>query len=56
VVKDKMIEIMGKPEDIYTSYFDSKDTIYYYEPFFIASDGIEIYIGDNRIKRIIPYR
>ncbi len=54
--KKAMLEFMGEPDDTYPSYYDNKDTIYFYEPPFMASDGIEIYIGDNRIKRIVPYR
>ena len=54
--RETMLEFMGALNNTYPSYYDNNDTIYFYEPPFMASDGIEIYIGDNRIKRIVPYR
>lgn len=54
--KSDMINIMGDPNDIYRCYENSIDTIYFYEPPFFSSDGIEVVISDKRIKRIVHYR
>jgi hypothetical protein len=53
---NQVIEVMGKPDTIYPSYFDKSQDIYYYEPPFAASSGIEIYIDSlGVVDRIILF-
>ena len=51
--KTKVLEIMGEPDDIYLSYYNS-DSIYFYEPPLLSSDGIEISINkDGKVSTIV---
>ena len=57
MTKIEVIKIMGKPDDKRMSFFGSKDTMYYYEPPFAASEGIYIQFEDSskKVNHIIPY-
>jgi len=48
---------MGIPDGKQLSYFNSVDTMYYYEPPFGASSGIHIQFSDSSgvVNHIIPY-
>lgn len=53
-----LVRIMGKPDTIRRPYVDlEKGNIsYYYEPPFMASDGIRFVLdSDNRVIKIYPY-
>ncbi len=53
---DEVIRIMGEPNATYPGYFDKRQTIYYYEPPFASSAGIEIYIDSTKtVNHIIPF-
>lgn len=57
MTKKKVLEIMGVPDIRRLSYFNNKDTIYYYEPPFGASSGIYIQFIDSSgiVNHIIPF-
>lgn len=44
--KNDALEIMGSPDEKYLSYHNT-DSVYFYEPPILSSDGIEIYINTN---------
>lgn len=49
----EVIKIMGEPDKKLPAYLNKEQTIFYYEPPFASSDGIEIYIDTNkRVDRI----
>ncbi len=49
----KVLEIMGDPDDVYLSYYNS-DSIYFYEPPLLSSDGIEISIDkDGKVSALV---
>ena len=49
--------IMGSPYSARKSWENKTDSIFYYEPPFGASDGIRIYVDENRkVSRVTPYR
>lgn len=53
IPKEEMLKIMGEPKAIHKAYLDSTQIIYFYEPPFAASEGIDIYIDStNRVSRI----
>lgn len=56
--KEQVVEIMGEPDSVYTSYYNNKDIVYYYRPPIMASDGIEIHIDDstNKVRTVVPYQ
>ncbi len=54
--KSEMLDIMGVPDHIYRCTGNSHHTIHFYQPPFLASDGIDIYISDDTISRIIKFR
>lgn len=41
--KGQVLEIMGNPDEAYVSYYNI-DSVYFYEPPLLSSDGIEIFI------------
>ena len=48
--------IMGQPDTLYPAYSNYKQTIYYYEPPFASSAGIEVYIDSTmKIDKVIPF-
>lgn len=54
---NKVIEIMGEPDDRVVSFFDKDDSMLYYNPPFGASSGIYFQYDTDKqvINRIIPY-
>jgi hypothetical protein len=55
MTKEEVIKIMGEPDQIIGSYLDDSCKIYFYEPPFGASDGIDVYITPSGIViRIAP--
>ena len=53
---NEVIEIMGNPDEIYPMYGDENINIYFYQPPFGASDGIEFYFDTtSQVVKIIPY-
>ncbi|UJP65614.1 hypothetical protein [Mongoliitalea daihaiensis] len=54
--KAEVIRIMGLPDSQGISYFNQLDSLYFYQPPFAASSGIEIIFGsDGKVTKIIPY-
>jgi hypothetical protein len=52
----EFIKIMGKPDSIFEEYSDNKLRIYYYEPPFASSSGIDIYVdSSNKVCKIIYF-
>lgn len=52
--KSEVIRIMGLPDSKGISYFDQSDSLYFYQPPFAASTGIEIIFGSvEKVKEII---
>jgi hypothetical protein len=48
------VTIMGKPDTVFSSYYNDGSTIYQYEPPFAASDGIDIYVDSTfTVRRIV---
>ena len=57
MTKEKVIEIMGIPKQIVDSYLYDSCKIYFYEPPFGSSDGIDVYITPSgKIIRIVSYK
>ena len=54
----EVLQIMGEPDSIYTSYYNDEDFVYYYVPPIMASDGIEIHINDStkRVRAVKLYQ
>lgn len=44
--RDQVLEIMGSPDEVYISYYNT-DSVYFYEPPLLSSDGIEIFINNE---------
>jgi len=57
MTKKEVLKIMGTPDSKQLSYFNSVDTMYYYEPPVGASSGIHIQFSDSNgvVNHIIPY-
>ena len=54
--KDEVLKIMGKPDSKRISYFNEIDSLYFYQPPFGASSGIEIIFGsDEKVQKILLY-
>ncbi len=55
MAKNEVLQIMGVPDSKILSYFEKKDTMYYYQPPFGASAGIYIQFSDSSgfVNRII---
>ena len=53
--KHEVIQTMGKPDNKRISYFNSTDTMYYYQPPFAAASGIYIQFdfNTNKVNRVI---
>ena len=52
----KVLQIMGRPDEILIASDESEKEIYYYSPPFMASDGIFIEMSHNEtVDRIIGY-
>ena len=50
----EVVKIMGHPKKSYNSYSEDAKTIYFYEPPFLSSSGIEIYLDKNyKVVRVI---
>lgn len=50
----QVLEIMGKPDTIFPSYYKDGNIIYQYEPPFASSEGIDIYIDSSKVvKRVV---
>jgi outer membrane protein assembly factor BamE (lipoprotein component of BamABCDE complex) len=52
---EQVLEIMGPPKRTLKSYFADSDSLYFYQPPFMASDGIEIFFKRGRVNRIASY-
>lgn len=54
--KSEVIEIMGVPSSRYKSYYNIGDSVWFYTPPVMASDGIEIHINNKseRVSTIVP--
>jgi hypothetical protein len=55
--KVELLQVMGKPKEINYSKYETGKAIYFYQPPFAASDGIEVYLdtANDKVTRIIPY-
>lgn len=47
--------IMGNPDKIYPHYSDESIKVYFYQPPFAASDGIEFHIDKNNLVTFIVH-
>jgi hypothetical protein len=51
-----IVWVLGEPDSRRLSYFEESDSLYYYQPPFGASSGIEFIIGpDGKVNKILPY-
>lgn len=54
--KVEVLHIMGTPDRRRISYFNKSDSLYFYQPPFGASSGIEIiFNSEGKVKQILPY-
>lgn len=55
--KDEMLIIMGEPDSKYFTPLEIGKEVYYYEPPFGASEGIDIYVdtSTNKVARIVYF-
>lgn len=54
--KEEVLKIMGEPDSRRISYFNEVDSLYYYQPPFGASSGIEIIFGSNeKVNKVMYY-
>lgn len=54
--KKEVLNIMGEPDGRRISYFDEVDSLYFYQPPFGASSGIEIIFGrDEKVSKVLHY-
>lgn len=54
--KEEVLSIMGEPDSRRISYFDEVDSLYFYQPPFGASSGIEIIFGsDEKVNKVMYY-
>jgi outer membrane protein assembly factor BamE (lipoprotein component of BamABCDE complex) len=54
--KEEVLNIMGEPDSRRISYFDEFDSLYFYQPPFGASSGIEIIFGsDKKVNKVLYY-
>lgn len=54
--KEEVLKIMGEPDSRRISYFNEVDSLYYYQPPFGASSGIEIIFGsDEKVNKVMYY-
>jgi hypothetical protein len=51
----EVIEIMGLPEEVLKSYVADSDSLYFYQPPIMASDGIQIFFYKGRVNRVVNY-
>ena len=50
-----LIKIMGEPDNLRVRENEIVDSVYYYQPPFAASSGIDIVVKDDSIKKINYY-
>lgn len=57
MTKLEVYKIMGEPDAKQISFFNTRDTMYYYKPPFAASEGIYIQVGDSsgKVNKIILF-
>lgn len=54
--KEEVLNIMGEPDRRRISYFNEVDSLYFYQPPFGASSGIEIIFGsDEKVNKVLYY-
>lgn len=54
--KQEVLSIMGEPDSRRISYFNEVDSLYFYQPPFGASSGIEIIFGsDEKVNKVMYY-
>jgi hypothetical protein len=52
---EEVLEIMGPPKKVLRSYFADSDSLYFYQPPLMASNGIEIFFCRGRVNRVSNY-
>lgn len=50
---NKMLKIMGNPDEMHLSNLNDGSWVYFYQPSFASSSGIEIYVKDNKVTKVI---